>query len=85
MSAPPGVPLRRKPTAPARNADWMDRIVCRGSSIDFLSETAWEIAAAKRLCRECPVKTECLEYARARRLSGVFGGLSVAVGRPVTL
>lgn len=33
--------------------------------------------AAKAICRECPVKTQCLEYAlRNREREGIWGGLS---------
>ena len=34
-------------------------------------------AAAKRICRGCPVRTQCLEFALAARLEhGVWGGLT---------
>lgn len=84
MSAPPGVPLRRKPTAPARDTNWMDRIVCRGSRVDFASEDKFEIAEAKRICAGCPVRAECLDHGTARRQTGVYGGQELLVGRPVT-
>jgi WhiB family redox-sensing transcriptional regulator len=33
--------------------------------------------AAKRVCRGCPVRTQCLEFALAARLEhGVWGGLT---------
>lgn len=84
MSAPPGVPLRRRPTAPSRDTHWMDRIVCRGSTVDFASDAPWEIAAAKRICAGCPVRVECLDHGTARRQTGVYGGVELLVGRPVT-
>jgi WhiB family redox-sensing transcriptional regulator len=41
----------------------------------FFSEELQDIAAAKRLCAECPVLAECLEGAMARREPwGVWGG-----------
>lgn len=84
MSAPPGVPLRRKPSGPSRATDWMERAACRGTTLDFVSEAPLEIAAAKRICRGCPVRFDCLAYAKARRLTGVFGGVQLVAGRQVT-
>lgn len=41
----------------------------------FFSEELQDIAAAKRLCSECPVMASCLEGAIARREPfGVWGG-----------
>jgi WhiB family redox-sensing transcriptional regulator len=35
------------------------------------------VDAARRVCADCPVKTECLEYALANRIDhGVWGGTS---------
>ena len=41
----------------------------------FFSEELQDIAAAKRMCAECPVLAECLEGAMVRREPwGVWGG-----------
>ncbi|MFN8035152.1 MAG: WhiB family transcriptional regulator [Acidimicrobiia bacterium] len=35
------------------------------------------VEAAQRICRECPVKADCLEYALTYRIDhGVWGGAS---------
>jgi WhiB family redox-sensing transcriptional regulator len=46
-----------------------------GLTAMFFSEELQDIAAAKRLCAECPVLVPCLEGAMARREPwGVWGG-----------
>lgn len=48
----------------------------------FFSEELQDIAAAKRLCAECPVLAVCLEGAMARREPwGVWGGQLFLNGR----
>lgn len=77
--------MRRRPTAPARNTDWQDHIACRGSLVDFASDSPREIAAAKRICDGCPVTQECFDHGQYRRQTGVYGGVNLVVGQPVTL
>jgi WhiB family redox-sensing transcriptional regulator len=36
------------------------------------------IAQAKLICADCPVKAQCLEYALAHGLEGVWGGMTDA-------
>jgi WhiB family redox-sensing transcriptional regulator len=33
------------------------------------------VKAAKKICKDCPVKQECLEYAIAAECVGVWGGM----------
>ena len=48
----------------------------------FFSEELMDIAAAKRICAECPVLEQCLEGALARKEPlGVWGGQLFANGR----
>ncbi|MEO6989124.1 MAG: WhiB family transcriptional regulator [Aquihabitans sp.] len=48
----------------------------------FFSDELQDIAAAKRLCADCPVLAECLEGAMARREPfGVWGGQLFLNGR----
>ena len=48
----------------------------------FFSNELQDIAAAKRICAECPVMAECLEGALDRREAwGVWGGQLIAHGR----
>lgn len=51
----------------------------------FFSEELQDIAAAKRMCAECPVMAECLEGALVRREPwGVWGGQLFLNGRILT-
>lgn len=60
------------------STDWENYAACRAvtNAADlFFSEDIGEIAAAKRVCAECPVLSECLEGALDRREPcGVWGG-----------
>jgi WhiB family redox-sensing transcriptional regulator len=60
-------------------AAWRDRALC--AEVDpelFFPETGESPDPAKRVCRACEVRAECLDYAldRGERF-GVWGGLSV--------
>ena len=59
-------------------ASWERHARCRDAAVDtdlFFSEDLGEIAAAKRICAQCPVLAPCLEGAIAREESvGVWGG-----------
>jgi WhiB family redox-sensing transcriptional regulator len=60
------------------DATWMARGSCRGMnpSVFFPSDGAG-FEAAQRICMECPVRVECLEYALANRIEqGAWGGTS---------
>ena len=73
-------------TAPANTTSdeledlsWQADALCAtggaGLTALFFSEELQDIAAAKRLCAECPVMATCLEGAMARREPwGVWGG-----------
>jgi len=69
-----------------QEATWLDQAACAsldGAMTDvFFSEELHEIAAAKRICAECPVMAECLEGAILRREPwGVWGGQLFMNGR----
>ncbi len=65
---------------------WQRKAACRGpESTLFFAPTLPEARAdrdareerAKRICRECSVRGECLEYAlRIREPHGIWGGLN---------
>jgi len=61
---------------------WMKRAACRGKmEVMFPKEhkDITYIAAARALCRECPVKTPCLAYALqypTADMHGVWAGLT---------
>ncbi len=66
-------------------ATWEDAAACRvvtGASDLFFSEELQDIAAAKRICAECPVIAPCLEGAIGRsEPCGVWGGQLFLNGR----
>ncbi|MGO9874314.1 MAG: WhiB family transcriptional regulator [Acidimicrobiia bacterium] len=84
------VPKNFRPSSWAATS-WEVRAACRGSeSVSFVSPLAGEStsqrrtreATATRICSECPVKRECLDYAmRVREPFGIWGGLTEAERR----
>jgi WhiB family redox-sensing transcriptional regulator len=65
-------------------AHWEDLARCREvADVDlFFSEELQDIAAAKRICAECPVMAPCLEGAIERaEPAGVWGGQLFLNGR----
>ncbi|MEO0492723.1 MAG: WhiB family transcriptional regulator [Actinomycetota bacterium] len=69
--------------------NWEDFAACRAvpNAADlFFSEDIGEIAAAKRVCADCPVLAECLEGALERREPfGVWGGQLFMNGKMLTV
>lgn len=61
-----------------RDQDWWEQAVC--SQVDpeiFFPVPGGKHTTAKLICRSCPVREQCLEYAQAHRLrDGIWGGLS---------
>jgi len=57
---------------------WMGRAICSGESPDvFFPSDGVGVLRAQKICAECPVIDECLEYALANHIShGVWGGAS---------
>ncbi|HWS46724.1 MAG TPA: WhiB family transcriptional regulator [Acidimicrobiia bacterium] len=60
------------------DASWMAQARCRGTSPgEFFPSESKGVIAAQRMCAECPVAKECLEYALEHRIEqGVWGGKS---------
>jgi WhiB family redox-sensing transcriptional regulator len=58
------------------NLSWRQRAACRGVDPDvFYPSTDEEAEEAKAICRSCPVRESCLEYALVNReRDGVWGG-----------
>ena len=58
------------------NLSWRQRAACRGVDPDvFYPSSEEEGEEAKSICRVCPVRESCLEYALANReRDGVWGG-----------
>lgn len=73
-----------------QEAKWQANARCATEGGDlaslFFSEELQDIAAAKRMCAECPVMAECLEGAIERREPwGVWGGQLFMNGKVLTV
>jgi WhiB family redox-sensing transcriptional regulator len=57
---------------------WMLEGNCRRAETrEFFPSNGQGVEAAQKICRECPVKTDCLEYALLHHIDqGVWGGAS---------
>lgn len=54
---------------------WMADAACRGQGPDLFF--AGNNRAARKVCADCPVRQQCLDYAQAEpTLEGVWGGLN---------
>lgn len=57
-------------------SDWMERAACVKEHDPERWQADYRYQDAKRICKTCPVRAECLEYALAHReQGGVWGGL----------
>ena len=75
-------------------ASWESRAICREAdarcfvppmSGESTDERRVRESAAKRICADCPVRRECLEYAlRVREPFGIWGGLNETERRALT-
>ncbi|MGH3661796.1 MAG: WhiB family transcriptional regulator [Micromonosporaceae bacterium] len=58
-------------------ADWASQAACRDGDPDALFVQGAEQNVAKRVCRGCPVRYECLADALDNRIEfGVWGGMT---------
>ena len=57
---------------------WQDRALCAETDPEaFFPEKGGSTREAKKICVQCPVRAECLEYALANdERFGIWGGLS---------
>lgn len=57
---------------------WRSKAACQGWDTNvFFPQRGHLVAQAKRICADCPVTRECLEWAEeTSTYHGVFGGLS---------
>lgn len=56
---------------------WQDDAACRTTSVDFFprAQNTYAIKRAQRICADCPVASECLEYAeQTGQQYGIWGG-----------
>ena len=69
------------PPEAAVATSWMDRGACQSAEAELFfpvsaaGPAAAQVAAAKAVCRGCPVRAECLDYAmRTAQDHGIWGG-----------
>ena len=57
---------------------WMDQAECKGHPTEWwFVGRGGDMRPAKKICAECPVQTECIEYALETGCTfGMFGGLT---------
>ena len=62
----------------AAEQSWQDRALCAQTDPEaFFPEKGGSTREAKRVCRSCDVRSECLEYALGHdERFGIWGGLS---------
>jgi len=62
----------------AEEQSWQDRALCAQTDPEaFFPEKGGSTREAKRVCRSCEVRAECLEYALGHdERFGIWGGLS---------
>ena len=62
----------------AEGQDWQDRALCAQTDPEaFFPEKGGSTREAKKVCRTCEVRAECLEYALEHdERFGIWGGLS---------
>jgi WhiB family transcriptional regulator, redox-sensing transcriptional regulator len=60
------------------DTNWMARGKCRDIPPDlFFPSDGVGVDVARKICVDCPVRSECLEYALVNRIDhGVWGGTS---------
>jgi WhiB family redox-sensing transcriptional regulator len=62
----------------AADLDWQDRALCAQTDPEaFFPDKGGSTREAKRVCRSCEVRAECLEYALEHdERFGIWGGMS---------
>jgi hypothetical protein len=85
------IPITALADFPFGALDWQQQAACRHANPALFdgfqagpSERDWRrIGQAQKICRECSVRTECLEFGIQQVSSGVFGGKYLSQGHPV--
>lgn len=77
----PPTPVQLVPDAPA----WHARRACNGVDPEiFYPESGGTTRPAKKLCADCPVRAQCLQFALDNNeIYGVWGGTSERERRPI--
>ncbi len=56
--------------------DWVNDGACVGQDPELFFPEHGDIGPAVRICCDCPVRLQCLDYALRYRPPGVWGGTS---------
>lgn len=66
---------------------WYDRAACRGIGPErFYPEESETLRAGRQVCKKCPVRAECLDYAlTAEEGHGMWGGVAARDRRAIRL
>ncbi|WP_223166457.1 WhiB family transcriptional regulator [Nonomuraea sp. SYSU D8015] len=88
---PPPHPEEPEPAHHSGDTTWEARSACRGADGEIwfpISETGDnpQVKVARRICRGCPVREACLNYAlTTRQAHGIWGGLTSPERRQLEL
>ena len=65
-------------TAVASELDWQRGAACAGARRDLFFPNEDELVnpEALKICRRCPIKEDCLEWALTHEERGIWGGLT---------
>lgn len=60
------------------NDEWRKQAECKGvTTAEFFSDSRVVINRVKSMCKVCPVKKECLEFALNNEIMfGIYGGMT---------
>lgn len=64
--------------------EWLPLAACQGQNVDlWFPKTGESARVAKRICFECPVRSDCLAHALKHEPVGVWGGFTDAERRRI--
>jgi WhiB family redox-sensing transcriptional regulator len=72
------MPVAQEKEALLEDQDWRAAALCSGGNAElWFAVGALEHKQAKMICRQCPVRSECLTYAMEAPVDhGIWGGLT---------
>lgn len=84
-------PRKKTPSLGLIQADWPNESACGPEDAElFFAEKGYgksedpDVLAAKEICKKCPVKVECLEWALSHNEPfGIWGGLTPSERRRI--
>ena len=55
---------------------WKEHAACENSDINFFTDNRRDFEEAVAICRDCPVRLQCAQYAIDRKMEeGIWGGV----------